>query len=111
MRCFHTTLVVTVALAVAGCHKTEDPTNTGLGWELKLPAPDATPVTAKKKMPGIYPAGSRIKNRDALGGFGSCNNYPKDLGGNDWGAKSVVSIVAFPDEPVAYFKHRGFAVR
>ena len=34
-----------------------------------------------------------------------------DLARNDWGAKGAVSLVAFPDEPVAYFKHRGFALR
>jgi hypothetical protein len=62
-------------------------------------------------MPGIYPAGSRIKDPDALGGFGPCDNYPKELGEKEWGAKGAVSLIAFPDEPVAYFKYRGFALR
>ena len=62
-------------------------------------------------MPGIYPVGSRIKDPDALGGFGPCDNYPKTIAGQDWREKDAVSIVAFPDEPVAYFKHRGFALR
>jgi len=62
-------------------------------------------------MPGIYPAGSRIKDPDALGGFRPCDNYPWSLDGKQWGAGGVVSIVAFPDEAVAYFKHRGFALR
>jgi hypothetical protein len=105
-------LIVAATLALAGCHKADDLADkTAPGWELKSPAPGATPVTATKKMPGFYPAGSRIKDHDALGGFGPCSNYPKDLAGREWGAKGAVSIVAFPDEPVAYFKHLGFALR
>src|SRR5207244_152472 len=80
------------ALTAAGCHKSGDP-------------------SGGEKPPGIYPAGSRIKDPDALGGFGPCENYPKDLAGQDWGAKGAISVVAFPDEPVAYFKHPGFALR
>jgi hypothetical protein len=105
------TILVAVGLAIAGCHKADDPASDAQGWELKPPAPDATPVAAKEKMPGIYPAGSRIKDRAALGGFGPCDNYPKDLAGRKWGTQGVVAIVAFPDEPVAYFKHQGFALR
>jgi len=105
------TLLVAVLLPLSGCHKMDNPIDTAPGWELKPPSPDAAPVTAKEKMPGIYPAGSRIKDADALGGFGPCDNYPKDLAGKDWGAKAMVSIIAFHDEPVAYFKHRGFALR
>jgi hypothetical protein len=111
MRRFHIMLLVTMALSVAGCHKTGDTAGTAPGWELKPTAPNAIPVTANKKLPGIYPAGSRIKDRNAFGGFGPCDNFPKDLGGKEWGEKSVVSIVAFPDELVAYFKHCGFALR
>jgi len=62
-------------------------------------------------MPGIYPAGSRIKDRDALGGFGPCDNFPKELSGRNWGASGAVSLVAFPEEPVAYFQQRGLALR
>ncbi len=81
------------------------------GWELKPAAPNAVPVAATEKMPGIYPAGSRIADQKALGGFGPCDNYPKDLAGKDWGERGTISVVAFPDEPVAYFKHRGIALR
>jgi hypothetical protein len=100
-----------VVTALAGCHKGDDPAGNSPGWEIRAPAGDARPVRAKEKMPGIYPVGSRIKDEKALGGFGPCDNYPKDLNGTDWGKKGAVSIVAFPDEPVAYFKHRGLAVR
>jgi hypothetical protein len=104
-------LLVAVALPLTGCNKGNHPAGNAPGWELKTPAPDATPVTAKEKMPGVYPAGSRIEDKKALGGFGPCDNYPKDLGGKEWGAQGAVSLLAFPDEPVAYFKHRGLALR
>jgi hypothetical protein len=110
MRHYRRTLLVAVVLALGGCGKGDDADGTP-GWELKPPAPDATPVQATGKMTGIYPAGSRIKDRDALGGFGPCDNYPWKLAGKEWGTDGVVSIVAFPDEPVAYFKHRGFPLR
>ena len=89
----------------------DDDSESAPAWELKLPAPNATPVAATEKMPGIYPAGSRIKDREALGGFGPCTNFPSDLNGRDWWAPGAVSIVAFPEESVAYFKHRGIALR
>jgi hypothetical protein len=111
MGCHYRTILVALVLACAGCQKGDDLADDTLGWELKRPSPDAAPVTAQEKMPGIYPAGSRIKDPDALGGFGPCDNYPKELRGQEWGAKGSVSILAFPDEPVAYFKHRGFALR
>jgi hypothetical protein len=78
---------------------------------LKPPAPDAVPVAATEQLPAIYPAGSRIPDRTAPGGFGPCDNYPKDLRGQDWGKKGAVSLVAFPEEPVAYGTHCGIALR
>jgi hypothetical protein len=105
------TVLTAVMLAVAGCQKQDDPGGGAVGWELKPPAVDAKPVAVKEKLLGIYPAGSRIKDREALGGFGPCDNFPLDLAGQDWGTKGAVAIVAFPDEPVAYFKHRGFVLR
>jgi hypothetical protein len=104
-------LLVLLIASGAGCRQADDPTGNAPGWDLKLPEPDAVPVAANEQMAGIYPAGSRIPDRNALGGFGPCGNYPKDLGGKDWGAKGAVSLVAFPDEPVAYFKDRGIALR
>jgi hypothetical protein len=78
---------------------------------LKPPASGALPVAAQKVLPGTYPAGSRLPDREAFGGFSPCTNYPLDLGEKDWGVKGAVSVVAFSEEPVAYFKHRGFALR
>src|SRR5258708_4225055 len=81
------------------------------GWELKPPSSDALPVTAERMLPGIYPAGSQIVDKGALGGFGPCKNYPFNLGQKNWGTKGALSLVAFPEESVAYFKHRGIALR
>ncbi len=106
----HLPLLAVVVLALGGCRKGDD-AGGAPGWELKPPAPDTKPVQATGKLPGIYPAGSRIKDRDALDGFGPCDNYPWDLAGKKWGTVGAVSIIAFPEEPVAYFKHRGFALR
>src|SRR3954451_13949064 len=96
---YRRTLLVALLMALTGCQKQGDPAENTAGWDLKPPDPDAAPITATAKMPGIYPAGTRIKDRDALGGFGPCANYPKDLAGKRWGTKGAVSIVAFPDEP------------
>jgi hypothetical protein len=85
-------VLVVAVLTVAGCHRPGDP-------------------PGGEKPPGIYPAGSRIKDPDVLGGFGPCENYPKDLAEWDWGTKGAISVIAFPEEPVAYFKHPGFALR
>lgn len=104
-------VLVASVLAVTGCQKTVEPPGKSIGKDLRPPTVDATPVAAKEKMLGIYPAGSRIDDRGARGGFGPSDNFPKDLAGQDWGTAGTVTVVAFPDEPVAYFKHRGFALR
>jgi hypothetical protein len=101
-----TVFAVLVACAI-GCHRADR----GARWKLKPPAPDAAPVAATKQLAGIYPVGSLITDRDAPGGFGPCDNYPMDLAGKDWGTAGTISLVAFPDESVAYFKNRGIALR
>lgn len=112
MRWYRRVLFVAVVLPLAGCHPCGDPAYNGPGWELSPPTADATPVTAREKLPGLYPAGSRVKDTLALGGFSPCDNHPKDLAGKPWGANGAVSLIAFPDEPVAYLtKHRGLALR
>lgn len=108
---FFPTLLLALASATVGCHRPDTPADNTPGWVLKPPAAHADLVSTRKKLPGIYPAGSRIEDRKAPGGFGPCDNFPKDLAGQDWGKNGMVSIVAFPDEPAAYFKHRGFALR
>ena len=111
MKWYRRLLLAAVMFSLAGCDKGDDPAGNSPNWELKPPAPDSTPANATEKMPGLYPAGSRIEDRTAAGGFGRWDNYPKNLGSKEWGKNGAVSLVAFPDEPVAYFKHRGFALR
>jgi hypothetical protein len=106
--CLPLIVVLAVLLALVGFRPRH---NGPPGWELKPLSPDATPVDSRTQLSGIYPAGSWIKDRDALGGFGECNNYPWNLAGQQWGSDGAVSLVAFLDEPVAYFNHRGFALR
>ena len=81
------------------------------GWALTPPGSGARPVRASGKLRGIYPVGSKLPDRQAPGGFGPCDNYPFPLGDKPWGTKGAVALVAFADEPVAYFKNLGFAVR
>ena len=58
---------------------------------------------------GIYPAASAIPDEEAVGGFGGCDNFPRDLAGRDWGEPGAVSLVAFPEEQLD--GGRRFAVR
>jgi hypothetical protein len=111
-------LVVAVTAGVSGLiawqllgRSTNDAPVANPGWELTPPAADAVPVTVEARLQGIYPAGSVVKDTKALGGFGPCDNWPKDLDNKTWGTKDAISLVAFPEEPVAYFKHRGIALR
>src|SRR5262249_11371558 len=58
-----------------------------------------------------YRVGTRIKDTLALGGFGPCKNWPWSLAREQWGDYGAISLVAFPDEPVAHSNDLGFAVR
>ena len=80
-------------------------------WRFAPPDPDAVGVITDKRMGGIYPVGSRLPDREALGGFGGCDNFPLNLGDNAWGEKGKLSLVVDPEEAVAYFKFRGIALR
>lgn len=60
---------------------------------------------------GIYPAGSKIADEHALGGFGPSGNFPKELADQAWGTPGEVSVVAFPDEAVPRADRPGFVVR
>lgn len=75
------------------------------------PAPGAEPVNSPGRLDGGYRVGSRVKDRDALGGFAGSGNYPLALGDGAWGTAGAVALVASPDEPVARGASRGFLVR
>jgi hypothetical protein len=85
--------------------------NASPGWELQPPAADSKPISTKERLRGLYPVASRIEDKKAPGGFGECNNYSFELGEKKWGTKGEVSLVAFPEEKVAYFKYLGIALR
>jgi hypothetical protein len=80
-------------------------------WNLRPVAADLPFLAVDRQSRGVYPVGSRVRDREAPGGFGPCANYPKDLGDHAWGDAGRVSLVAFPDEAVEFGKHRGLAVR
>ena len=105
---YHATFAVALCL-LGACAK--DPADQITGWPLAPVPPGATPVAAKAMLPGIYPVGSHVADPKAPGGFGPCNNFPFPLEGHDWGAPGSVALVAFPEEPVAYGKDRGIALR
>lgn len=77
-----------------------------------MPAPPgAKPLEVKERQTGWYSAVSKLKNTDTRDGIGVRWNWPKELGDKPWGAKGTISLVAFPEEAVAYGKHRGMALR
>src|SRR5262249_8935883 len=88
MRPFRSILFSLLVLAAPGCRPANRQADRVPGWELRTPAPGAVPVAAGQKLSGIYPVGSRIKDPKALGGFGPCDNFPKDLGDREWGNKA-----------------------
>jgi hypothetical protein len=68
-------------------------------------------MTTHRPKEGIYPAGSKIEDKDVFGGFGKSANYPKDLAGRDWGKAGTVSLIALPDERAEWRGRKGFALR
>lgn len=104
-------VVLAGLIAALGWWRNPPPQAQGAGYELRPPRLGAEPVVAQTRQMGQYPAGSRIEDRSAPGGFGRWDNFPKRLDGRDWGVAGAVSVVAFPDEPVAYFKNAGLALR
>jgi hypothetical protein len=51
---------------------------------------------------GWYYAGSNLKDDEALGGFGPCDNFPKKCAKDGPGKVGDISLVAFPDEIVDF---------
>lgn len=78
---------------------------------LTPPLPGAKPLEVKERIGGFYSAVSKLKNTDTRDGIGVRWNWPKELGNKNWGAAGTLALVAFPDEHVAFGKHRGFALR
>jgi hypothetical protein len=56
---------------------------------------------------GWYYAGSRIKDEEAVGGFGNCDNFPKAWARGMQGKERVLSLVAYPEKTVNLGKRHG----
>ena len=51
---------------------------------------------------GWYFAGSKIEDKQAPGGFGPCDNFPKECDEKTPGAPGELSLIASPDEIVEF---------
>lgn len=78
---------------------------------LMPPLPGAKPLEVQARIGSFYSAVSKLNNTDTRDGIGVRWNWPKELGDQNWGAAGDLSLVAFPDEHVAFGKHQGFALR
>ena len=62
-------------------------------------------------MGGYFYAGSKIEDKDALGGFGTSDNFPKAIDPSMRVHRGVISLVVKPDEAVTFEKrYRGLKV-
>jgi hypothetical protein len=60
---------------------------------------------------GYFFAGSRVDDKNALGGFGGSDNLPKTINSTMNIPVGDVSLIAYPDEPVPFDKqYRGMRV-
>jgi hypothetical protein len=59
---------------------------------------------------GWYCAGSKIEDKEALGGFGPCSNYPKRWAAGIPGDSGKLSLVAAPEEAVSLRRRPGMPV-
>ncbi|MBI1831369.1 MAG: HEAT repeat domain-containing protein [Planctomycetes bacterium] len=75
------------------------------------PLANAPPFEAKQRLAGAYSARSTLKDDNPLDGIGVVDNWSKLLDAKGWGAKGAVSLIAFPNEAVAYGNSRGFMLR
>jgi hypothetical protein len=110
---FGSSILLVALLAMTGCHSGGGDVDAGdpSAWDLRPAAADTPLLAVSEQRRGVYPVGSRVRDSKALGGFGPCARYPKDLGQRDWGAAGKVSLVAFPDEAVHFSDYLGLAVR
>jgi hypothetical protein len=60
---------------------------------------------------GRYYAGSRVKDENALGGFGSSNNFPKKCVNGFPGEEGKLSLIVYPDEIIELDKSQAMPLR
>jgi hypothetical protein len=62
----------------------------------------------ENRMNGYYPAGSKVEDKTALGGFWASQNFPKTIDPNMNIRQGEISLVALPDEETVFAeKSRG----
>lgn len=61
---------------------------------------------------GYFFAGSRIKDENALGGFGRSDNFPRSIDPNMSVAGGRITLIALPDDETVFLKkYRGMKLR
>jgi hypothetical protein len=77
-----------------------------------LPGCGSQPRDGPREGPrGWYYAGSNLKDENAPGGFGPCDNFPKKCENNAPGKPGELSLIAFPDEVVDFRKRKAILLR
>ncbi len=62
----------------------------------------------ENRMNGYYPAGSKVQDKNAFGGFWASQNFPKTVDPNMNARQGEISLVALPDEETVFAKkYRG----
>ncbi len=79
----------------------------GFSLALSSYAEDLKILKVNKMMPARCYAGSRV-DKQALGGFGPCDNMPRRLDGSSSFSPNTVSLVAIPTNSVAVDEYDGF---
>jgi hypothetical protein len=81
-----------------------------LGQESRSPRP-LEDLNVDFMMRGYFYAGSKIKDEAAFGGFGTSDNFPKEIGPGMDVRRGEVFLVAMPEEEVAFGeKYKGMKV-
>lgn len=111
MRQLHRSLFGLCLLGMSGVAACGQERNEGPAYRLKPVQPGAQPIELKVRQTGWYSAASKVHNTDPRDGIGVRWNWPQRLGTKRWGAAGTVSLVAFPQEAVAYGSHRGMVLR
>ena len=65
-------------------------------------------VNVRFMLPGSYFAGSNVKDDQAPGGFGTSDNLPKRLAGENLAPDGKITLVANTASDVAFADSRGF---
>jgi hypothetical protein len=58
-----------------------------------------------------YYVGCKLEDSSAPGGFGPCNNFPKECKDDGPGPAGQLSLIAYPDTMIDFGKHKAMVVR